>query len=132
VTDGGATLVVAETFRARLTAFDIGPDGALGNRRMWADLSETGAVPDGICLDAEGSIWVADPLAPRCLRVAVGGTVLESAELSQNCFACALGGADGRTLFALTAATSNAEQAAAEPTGRVEAVRVSVPSGGSP
>lgn len=132
ITDSGATLVVAETMAQRLTAFDQGADGSLANRREWANLAGTGAVPDGICLDADGAIWIADPLSPRCLRIREGGEVLETAEFGQACFACALGGSDGRTLFALTAPSSNAEQAAAAPAGRVEAIRVQVPGAGSP
>ena len=132
ITDGGSTLVVAETMAQRLTAFDRDADGTLSNRRVWADLSGTGAVPDGICLDADGAIWIADPLSPRCLRIAEGGAVLATAEFSQPCFACALGGTDELTLYALTAPSSNAIEAAAAPKGKIEALRVEVPGAGSP
>lgn len=132
ITPDGSTLIVGESMGGRLTAFDRLPDGSLANRRVWADLGPAGAVPDGICLDAEGAVWVANPLGTNCVRVAEGGRVLEEAVFSQICYACALGGSDGRTLYALTAPSSHAGQAAAEPRGRVEAVRVSVPGTGSP
>jgi sugar lactone lactonase YvrE len=98
VTDEDRTLVVAESHAARLTAFTIGADGDLSERRVWADLGE-GAAPDGICVDAEGAIWYADVPNQHCRRVAEGGEVLETVEVGQGCFACVLGGDDGRTLY---------------------------------
>jgi sugar lactone lactonase YvrE len=98
LTDGGATLVVAESYAARLTAFDIGPDGGLANRRVWADLGE-GAAPDGICVDGEGAIWYADVPNRRCVRVREGGEVLRTVDLELGCFSCALGGDGEDTLF---------------------------------
>ena len=132
VTADGATLIVGESMGARLTAFDRRLDGTLTNRRVWADVSAAGAVPDGICLDAQGAVWLANPLSSKCLRVEEGGRVLEEAEFGQTCYACALGGADGRTLYAMTAPSAHSTQAAAEPRGRVEALRVAVPGAGSP
>jgi sugar lactone lactonase YvrE len=90
------TLIVAESYGQRLTAFDIESDGSLANRRVWADLE---GFPDGICLDIEGAIWYADVPNTRCARVSKGGTVLQTVELDQGGFACALGGAESRTLF---------------------------------
>jgi sugar lactone lactonase YvrE len=98
ITPDGSTLIVAESYAAVLTAFDIEPDGGLSNRRAWAELGE-GAAPDGICLDAEGTVWYGDVPNRHCRRVAEGGEVLETIELDRGCFACALGGDDGRTLF---------------------------------
>jgi sugar lactone lactonase YvrE len=98
VTPDNSTLICAESFAGRLTAFDIEPDGALSGRRVWAELGEGG---DGICLDAEGAVWT--PAGQTCLRVREGGEVLETVELDRFCFACALGGADRRTLFMLAA-----------------------------
>lgn len=126
----GSTLVVAETFGGRLTAFDTGPDGGLSNRRTWAALP--GCAPDGICGDAEGAIWVANARAPECLRVSEGGAVLARARTSQPCFACALGGPDRRTLFCCTAPTSQAGQLRGRTAGRIEAAAVSVPGSGWP
>jgi sugar lactone lactonase YvrE len=92
-----STLIVAESYAARLTAFEIGNDGSLSNRRVWADLGE--AAPDGICIDASGAVWYADVPHRRCVRVAEGGGVLDAIELDRGCFSCALGGPEGRTLF---------------------------------
>lgn len=130
LTPDGRTLIVAETFGARLTAFEVAADGALSGRRVWADLTGTGVYPDGICLDADGSVWVAAAAQPRCVRVREGGEIVDEAHFSQNCFACALGDADGGTLYAVTAPTSAAAVAAAAPRGLVEKTRVSVPGAG--
>jgi sugar lactone lactonase YvrE len=97
VTPDNSTLIVAESYGNKLTAFDIAPDGSLSNRRLWADLHD--GVPDGICLDAENAIWYGDVPNQRCARVREGGEVLQTIHLDRGCFACALGGADRRTLF---------------------------------
>jgi sugar lactone lactonase YvrE len=97
VTPDNSTLIVAESYGKRLTAFDIGADGGLSNRRVWADLGD--GVPDGICLDAEGAAWYADVPNKRCVRVREGGEVLQTVAVDRGCFACMLGGSDGRTLF---------------------------------
>jgi sugar lactone lactonase YvrE len=97
VTPDNSTLIVAESYGNRLTAFDIADDGSLSNQRMWADLQ--GGVPDGICLDAENAVWYGDVPNKRCVRVREGGEVLQTIDLDRGCFACMLGGADRRTLF---------------------------------
>jgi len=97
VTPDNSTLIVADSYARRLTAFDIEEDGGLSNRRVWADLGD--GVPDGICLDAEGAVWYADVPNARCVRVREGGDELQTIELDRGCFACALGGAERRTLF---------------------------------
>jgi sugar lactone lactonase YvrE len=97
VTPDNSTLIVAESYANRLTAFDIAADGSLSNRRVWAELGD--GVPDGICLDAEGAVWYGDVPNRRCVRVREGGEVLQSIELDRSCFACMLGGIDRRTLF---------------------------------
>jgi sugar lactone lactonase YvrE len=100
VTPDNKTLIVAESFAGRLTAFDIAEDGTLANRRVWAD----GVGPDGICLDAEGCIWASSgSMTNDCARIREGGQVLERIELGRSCFAAMLGGPDRRTLFMLTA-----------------------------
>jgi sugar lactone lactonase YvrE len=129
ITPDGKTLIVGETFAARLTAFDIGPDGSLSNRRVWA--STEPRPPDGIALDAAGAIWVANPIAPECARIAEGGEVLEVIDTGQPCYACMLGGDDGRTLFMLTAAVLGADPAAA-PTGKILTTTVEAPRAGRP
>jgi len=100
VTPDNSTLIVAESYGSKLTAFDIGADGGLSNRRLWADLG--GGAPDGICLDAVNAVWYGDVPNKRCVRVREGGEVLQTIELDRGCFACALGGAGGQTLFMTT------------------------------
>ena len=117
ITPDNATLIVAETYGHRLTAFDIAADGSLANRRVWADLPDS--FPDGICLDAEGAIWFGDVPGKRCVRVREGGEVLQTIELDRGCFACALGGADGRTLFMMAAEFPPANWADPQQTGQV-------------
>jgi sugar lactone lactonase YvrE len=101
VTPDNSTLIVAESYARRLSAFDIAADGTLSNRRVWAALGED--PPDGICLDAEGAVWYATVPGRRCVRVAEGGAVLAAVEADRGCFACMLGGPDGTTLFVLAA-----------------------------
>lgn len=92
------TLVVAESHADRLTAWTIAADGELVDRRVWADLGP-GSAPDGICADEEGAIWYASVPGRRCTRVAAGGAELETITADRGCFACMLGGDDGRTLY---------------------------------
>jgi sugar lactone lactonase YvrE len=101
ITPDNSTLVIAESFAARLTAFDIADDGGLSNRRVWAD----GVGPDGICTDAGAAVWTGVPPFDDHLvgRVREGGEVLERVKLDMPCFACMLGGEERRTLFMLTA-----------------------------
>lgn len=97
VTPDNGTLIVAESYAKRLSAYGISADGTLRNRRVWADLGD--GVPDGICLDAEGAVWYGDVPNKRCVRVREGGEVLQTIELDRGCFACALGGPDRSTLL---------------------------------
>lgn len=129
VTPDNSTLILAESYGNRLTAFDIAADGSLSNRRVWADLA--GGYPDGICLDAEGTIWYADVPNQRCVRVREGGEVLQTIELDRGCFACALGGDDGRTLF-LTAAQWSDSAGPEGRTGQVLTVPAPAPGAGWP
>jgi sugar lactone lactonase YvrE len=101
VTPDNSTLIIAESFAGRLTAFDIAADGSLSNRRVWAD----GVGPDGICVDADGAIWTGvGPFDENLVgRVRDGGEVLDRVKVGAPCFACMLGGQDRRTLFMLTA-----------------------------
>jgi sugar lactone lactonase YvrE len=128
ITPDGRTLIIGESFGGVLSAFDIGPGGELSNRRVWAELGTR--APDGICLDAEGAVWVANPLAPECFRVAEGGRVLEVIDTGQPCYACMLGGPSGRTLFMLTAAGLGS--GAAGRTGRILTAEVESPRAGLP
>jgi sugar lactone lactonase YvrE len=130
ITPDGKTLIVGETMSATLTAFDIAGDGALSNRQVWA--STRPYVPDGIALDANGNIWVANPIAPQCVLIAKGGKVLEVIETGQPCYACMLGGNDGRSLFMLTAEGSVGHEAAASPKGKLLVATVDAPHAGRP
>lgn len=124
ITPDGRTLIVAETIGQRLTAFDLRPDGSLTNRRLFASLP--GRSPDGICLDAEGAVWVADAGSNQCVRVRADGTLAEVVTASQRCFACALGGPEGRTLYLCTAVGFDPD-AMAKNTGAIERIEVGVP-----
>jgi sugar lactone lactonase YvrE len=130
ITPDGRTMIVAESFGRRLTGFDIAEDGTLSNRRVWADLDRR--IPDGICLDADGAVWVANPAATECFRVAEGGEILDRVETDQRCFACMLGGEDRRTLFMLTSQYSLAHEAAARRTGNILITEVATPGAGLP
>ena len=118
ITPDGETLIVGETFASRLTAFDIETDGTLSNRRIWASLTD--AVPDGICLDLGGGIWVASPTSHEVLRVLEGGEVSDRIPIETQAFACMLGGEEGRTLFVCTAGSSNPAQCIENRDGRIE------------
>jgi sugar lactone lactonase YvrE len=98
ISPDGTTMILAETAANRLTAFTVAPDGRLDDRRLFAE--RDGFFPDGIALDAEGAVWAADPVGRRVVRVREGGTITDDLSTAPNgAFACALGGADGRTLF---------------------------------
>jgi sugar lactone lactonase YvrE len=130
VTPDNATLIVAESYGKRLTAFDVGDDGGLTGRRVFAELEDP---PDGICVDAEGAVWSATVPGRRCVRVAEGGRVLQAIDFDRGCFACVLGGPDGRTLF-VTAAEWRPDLPELVPagSGQVCAARVDVPGAGWP
>ncbi len=130
ITPDGKTLIVGETLGGALTAFDIAADGTLSHRRQWAPTWP--GVPDGICLDAKGAIWIANPIAPECVLIAEGGEVLEVIDTGMNCYACMLGGDDGRTLFMLTAPSSLAHEAAEAPRGKIVIATVDTPGAGRP
>jgi sugar lactone lactonase YvrE len=131
VTPDNSTLIVAESHGNRLTAFDIAADGSLSGRRVWADLG--GGFPDGICIDAEGAVWYADVPNKRCVRVREGGAVLQTIDLDRGCFACMLGGPDGRTLFLVAAEWRGMEHMTdGDNTGQVLAVQAPAPRAGWP
>jgi sugar lactone lactonase YvrE len=130
ITPDERTLIVGKTAGGRLTAFDIGPDGSLIRRRIWAQIE--GSSPDGICLDAEGAIWVASPRSSEVVRVREGGEITHRIRVATTPYACMLGGLDRRTLFVLTAKTHLVEEARASTSGRIEVVHVEVPGAGWP
>jgi len=133
VTSDNSTLIVAESFAARLTAFDIAADGSLSNRRVWADV--TG---DGICIDAEGAVWcsaVGSNGGDAVLRVREGGEVLDRIEIDRPCYACMLGGEDGTTLFMVVAEWFGPDRMGEliqANTGQILAARAAVPHAGWP
>jgi sugar lactone lactonase YvrE len=133
VTPDNGTLIVAESFAARLTAFDIAADGSLSNRRVWADV--TG---DGICIDAEGAVWcsaVGVEGTSVVLRVREGGEVLDRIEVDRPCYACMLGGDDGRTLFMVVArwfGPDRIDELIEAKTGQILTARVAAPHAGWP
>jgi len=132
VTAGNSTLIVADSYRRQLVAFDIGADGGLSGRRVWADLGE--GVPDGICADAQDAVWYADVPNRRCVRVAEGGAVLQIVDLDRGGFACVLGGPGRCTLFIVAAEWRGmTEPELVTPgSGQVLAVEVEVPGAGWP
>jgi sugar lactone lactonase YvrE len=128
---GNDLLVVAESHGHRLTAFDIGGDGGLSNRRAWAELGS--GTPDGIAFDAEGCVWYADVPNRCCARVQQGGTVLETIVFDRAAFACALGGADRRTLHVATAEWNGMDKIAQMTgSGQILSTRVAVAGAGWP
>ncbi|MGN6166891.1 MAG: SMP-30/gluconolactonase/LRE family protein [Solirubrobacteraceae bacterium] len=120
--DGGHTLLVADSYAQQLVAFAVAPDGTLSRRRVWAELEHA---PDGICADEDGAVWVASVPGRHCVRVREGGTVLKTIPVDRGCFACMLGGDDGRTLFIGAAQWRGMEAAMSDgpgSTGRLIAV----------
>jgi sugar lactone lactonase YvrE len=127
-TPDNSTLIVAESWTRRLTAFDIDDDGGLSNRRTWADIEG-----DGICLDVEGAIWTQTLQDDKsaCLRVREGGEVLDRIDLDLPCFAATLGGPDGRTLFMMVAefpGVDKLDEMFASRTGQVRTARAPAPT----
>jgi sugar lactone lactonase YvrE len=138
LTEDGRTLIVAESAAMRLTAFDVATDGTLSGRRTYAELLPERddvpvAPPDGICLDVEGAVWVADPIGARVFRVLEGGEVTDSIAFTDVIpVACVLGGADRRTLLMCVAADWKRDALAGRRTGRIDACTVDVPGAGRP
>lgn len=142
VSGDGRTLVVAQSHAGRLTAYDIDDDGSLRRERVFAELTARYDNPDGICIDAEGAVWMADPPHQCCVRVLDGGQITHVIDTAPwECVACALGGDDRRTLFLVLAPDRRAPEAApfaignppaVERVGRVEAAPVDVPGAGWP
>ena len=131
ITPANDALILAESYGSRLTRFPIGRDGRLGERQLFADLP--GYHPDGISMDAEGAVWSADVPGRCCIRVLRDGTIAERVDVDRGCFACMLGGEDGRTLFILAADWAGPEAIGrGAPSGRLLAASVTVPHAGRP
>ncbi|MFW9987801.1 MAG: SMP-30/gluconolactonase/LRE family protein [Candidatus Odinarchaeota archaeon] len=123
ITPDDKTLIVAETYAYRLTAFDIMDDGSLTKRRVWADLKSL--PPDGICLDVDGAIWVATPNYSSAVRVLEGGKITHKVKVNTDAFACMLGGPDRDILFICTSTKERTN-------GKIEYVKVDAPGAGLP
>ncbi len=130
LTPSGKNLIVAESFGRRLTMFDVDKDQNLSNRKLWADLGNI--VPDGICLDENNEVWVAAPTSNAIFRVKQGGEIAQVIELEHQSYACMLGGEKRRTLFILTAATSDPADCRKLRSARIETVEVKTPGAGLP
>jgi sugar lactone lactonase YvrE len=128
ITPDGRTLIVGESFAGRLTAFDFDAGANLVNRRVWANLAN-GAVPDGICLDTGGGIWVASPSTNECIRVMEGGEVTHRIGTDRGAYACMLGGTD---LYVLVSGTSHLDKCRAERSGQVLVADAPYPGAGLP
>ncbi len=132
MTADGRTLIVAETNAFRLTAFDVDANGDLSRRRSFADLPD-GVQPDGICLDAEGAVWLANPAgSPAVLRVREGGEVTDTIKLDNHAYAVMLGGPERRHLFICTSASHDPAEIAAAPSAKLLVAEVAVPGAGTP
>jgi len=130
ISPDGGTLIAAETYGRKLTAWEIRPDGSLSGKRTYAHLD--GAFPDGICVDAEGAVWVADIAGRQVLRVVDGGEITDVVSTRERgAYACMLGGPDRRTLFICTAQGSGPATRQRR-LGRIEAVQTTVPGAGLP
>jgi sugar lactone lactonase YvrE len=131
VTPDNSTLIVAESYGQKLTAFQIAADGTLSRPRVWAYLGD--GVPDGICLDASGAVWYADVPNKQCVRVREGGRVLQTIRLDRGCFSCALGGTDRTTLFMVATRWRGTERMTDESrTGQLLTARAPSPGVGWP
>ncbi len=144
LTPDSRTLIIAETYAHRITAFAVAPDGTLTERRVWADLAATGVttslsepgapvLPDGIALDAEGALWVADARGSGVLRIADGGHVIDAIPTDDlSVYAVALGGADRRTIFMCAAPPLNTEDPSQHRHSALLSCRVEVAGAGLP
>lgn len=132
VSPDGKTLIVAETMGHRLTAFDIATDGSLSNRRVYAQLPDD-ISPDGIALDAEGAVWLANPEGQfGVLRVREGGEIVERLSLDSECYAVMLGGPDRRHLFLCSSDSHDPSEIAQRPSATLRVVEVAIPGAGMP
>ena len=129
ISPDGRTLVVAESYANRLTGYDIGSDGSLSNRQVWAETP--GDHPDGICMDAEGAVWYADVGNQHCVRVREGGAVLAKVDLDRGAFACALSRGPEPRLF-VVGQTWGGPQSSSSPSGQVVAFTAPAPGAGWP
>jgi sugar lactone lactonase YvrE len=132
ITPDGRTLIVGETIGHRLTAFDIRDDGSLGNRRVWAQLPSS-VGPDGICLDAERTVWCANPEgADSVVRVREGGEITDRIRVDTHAYAVMLGGPERKHLFISTSASHDPTEIQQNPSASFQVVEVDIPGAGIP
>lgn len=132
ISPDGRTLIVGETLGHRLTAFDIQADGSLGNRRVWAQLPPS-VGPDGICLDADGAVWCANPEGTdSVVRVREGGEITDRIKVDTHAYAVMLGGPERRHLFISTSASHDPAEIQRHPSASFQVVEVDVPGAGTP
>jgi len=132
ITPDGRTLIVGETIGNRLTAFDIADDGSLSNRRVWAELPST-IGPDGVCLDAEGGIWCANPEGQdSVVRVLEGGTITDRIKVDTHAYAVMLGGPERKQLVICTSASHDPAEIHRSPSASFQMLDVPVPGAGTP
>jgi sugar lactone lactonase YvrE len=132
ITPDGRSLIVGETLGHRLTAFDIQEDGSLSNRRVWAQLPPS-VGPDGICLDAEGAVWCANPEGKdSVVRVREGGEITDRIKVDTNAYAVMLGGPERRHLFICASGSHDPTEIQRNPSASFQVVEVDVPGAGIP
>ncbi|XZE22354.1 SMP-30/gluconolactonase/LRE family protein [Pirellulaceae bacterium SH449] len=132
ITPDERTLIVGETIGNRLSAFDINEDGSLSNRRVWAQLPSS-IGPDGICLDAEGGIWCANPEGQdSVVRVCEGGVVTDRIKVDTHAYAVMLGGPERKHLFICTSASHDPAEIHRNPSASFHVVEVNIPGVGAP
>lgn len=132
ITPDGRTLIVGETLGHRLTAFDIREDGSLVNRRAWAQLPSS-IGPDGICLDAEGAVWCANPEGEdSVVRALEGGEITDRIKIDTHAYAVMLGGPERRHLFLSKSGSHDPAEIQRHPTACFQVVEVEVPGAGIP
>jgi sugar lactone lactonase YvrE len=131
ISDDRTTLIVAESTGRRLTAFTIGDDGALSDRRVFADGLD--GPPDGIALDADGAVWASMTLAHQFERIVEGGEVTDRIDMGERvAIACALGGPERRTLFLLSSTDAYPKRLVGTKLSQLDAVLVDTPGAGLP
>jgi sugar lactone lactonase YvrE len=132
ITPDGRTLIVGETLGQRLTAFDVREDGSLANRRVWAQLPES-VGPDGICLDAEGAVWCANPeREDSVVRVREGGEITDRIRVDTHAYAVMLGGPERKHLFICASGSHDPAEIQRKPSATFRVVEVKVPGAGIP
>ena len=131
ITPDRTTLIVAESTGRRLTAFTIGADGSLSDRRVFADGLD--GPPDGITLDAEGGVWAAMTLANQFERIVEGGTVTDRIDIGdRTAIACTLGGPERRTLFLLSSTDAYPQRLIGTKLSTLDLITVDIPGAGLP